>query len=789
MPLAPPLDESGLNAVRVSPSIPPPSHLLLHGQNSSSECAHTASLATSGQSDSAIALLACSKASENNQIPSLPFPNSFLHPIPPPEPESHRITHTRGPWHHTSSLRGDFDPDPRNAYVSLQLAWLPYTLPAGHPAPKYRTSCYAKPPCSSPSFSPTAWPSLPIRPTPHLPFTPPLKLVLQASRIIARLIPQLIKDKEKASKPQSVHKLQVEDLLTRQTSAALAGLHLNGEAAIYVLSVYLQVRLGRQLHSLPLTLAIREIVLSDQRLSTEFFFSKSHFFLSKCLLFTGEKLDKATKEFNPYSVAASLFAALIYGSVTPLAKTCMVRRAAGSHIAFWTLQPNISTRSESCVLTAIDNAMLVLMLNSALHLDRVPTTTVPGLLVNDPRTQSLLAAEPRQEDREILYNHKDGAANYTLSHLTLPATSSSISTPFVPAQALLIVYDYNDNPQFSHLISLPASWEPPIVNQSGLCGCPLHRLPMSATANPTTFAPAGRNRDEFQDSLSDLVQIVISGQAPLHEANQLYANEAETASRDKDAAEHENAKQGNSPTIDPDLEDSNLEMPPPPDGHDVQEEEQREEQADTPLANALSGGKCKAPTYNSGNENEQDKKAIGPSRASNPSKEERELQVSLKDSPHLFINLTIHYKYADDAVHAVQVPYHVLRLDAGGQVISTETKVYAHLRTCISNRKIALLPSRPPRGERSSVICALDGSQQLKFAAAQIESTVQKGKAAFAKELEFFAGAQIDWFDVPGYYSNMLCDHNVPDGYNFEMFFFLQQERSDWRHVKPILTS
>ncbi|KAK6997345.1 hypothetical protein R3P38DRAFT_3220372 [Favolaschia claudopus] len=69
-----------------------------------------------------------------------------------------------------------------------------------------------------------------------------------------------------------------------------------------------------------------------------------------------------------------------------------------------------------------------------------------------------------------------------------------------------------------------------------------------------------------------------------------------------------------------------------------------------------------------------------------------------------------------------------------------------------------------------------DGSQQFNVAAAQIESTVRKGRAAFAKDLEFFAGAHIDWFDGPGYYSNMLYTLNISDGYDPEMFFFLQLE-------------
>ncbi|KAK6985125.1 hypothetical protein R3P38DRAFT_3230785 [Favolaschia claudopus] len=500
MPPTPPLDESGRNPVRESPSNPLLSHLLFPGQSGSPECAHTDALATtSGPSDCALT------ASENIQIPSPSLPNPPLLPMPPPCPETRRITHARGPWHHDGFFRGDFDPErlglllaqrvdpqdpalvptfraffrgvkqfdaaapsdselasthdgPRNAYVSLELARLPYTLPTGHRAPDMSKISHRV-------FRETTMLLLPLiladrlallaDPSNAAPrFHAPVKACVgdTASRIEHASLRHWYKQwtsynttlqnqvkKEKAAKPEPASKLQVEDLLTRQTRGALTGPQLNVEAAIYMLSLYLQGDPSFR----PET--VRKIILRESPL-------------------TGEALEKATRDFNPYLVAAPLFAALVYGSLSPLARTAMVKREAGSHIDFWALQPNISTRSGSCVLTAVDDAGLVLLLKAALRPDQVPPATVPGLLVDDPEIRSLLATEPTQEDLEVLYNHEDRMTVQTVSHPTLPATSSSTSTPFAPAQTPVFVYDYDDNPQFSQLISLPASWEPPTVN-------------------------------------------------------------------------------------------------------------------------------------------------------------------------------------------------------------------------------------------------------------------------------------------------------------------------------------
>ncbi|KAJ6542394.1 hypothetical protein B0H10DRAFT_1948013 [Mycena sp. CBHHK59/15] len=60
---------------------------------------------------------------------------------------------------------------------------------------------------------------------------------------------------------------------------------------------------------------------------------------------------------------------------------------------------------------------------------------------------------------------------------------------------------------------------------------------------------------------------------------------------------------------------------------------------------------------------------------------------------------------------------------------------------------------------------------QLNLAAAKKASDAD---ISLGKDLGFFGGTHIDRHDAAGYYSNMTCNHDIPDDYEPGMFFILQ---------------
>ncbi|KAJ6471549.1 hypothetical protein C8R45DRAFT_1104516 [Mycena sanguinolenta] len=65
-------------------------------------------------------------------------------------------------------------------------------------------------------------------------------------------------------------------------------------------------------------------------------------------------------------------------------------------------------------------------------------------------------------------------------------------------------------------------------------------------------------------------------------------------------------------------------------------------------------------------------------------------------------------------------------------------------------------------------------TEQLNLAAAREESKAFADGGSLSKDLGFFGGAHIDRGDAKGFYSNITCNHDIPDSYDPGMFFILQ---------------
>ncbi|KAJ6452986.1 hypothetical protein C8R45DRAFT_1112769 [Mycena sanguinolenta] len=69
---------------------------------------------------------------------------------------------------------------------------------------------------------------------------------------------------------------------------------------------------------------------------------------------------------------------------------------------------------------------------------------------------------------------------------------------------------------------------------------------------------------------------------------------------------------------------------------------------------------------------------------------------------------------------------------------------------------------------------------QLNLALSRSESKAFQKGGSLSKDLGFFGGAHIDRGDAAGWYSNMTCNHDIPEYYDPEMFFILQIGAYRW---------